>query len=200
MRRDDKSGVILPEAALYIHDIEADHWDVHQYWLSSLSPQQFPGRRDLPAGITMSEVQPEWGFARQMYWDVGGPWIWGDRRAYSDHQWQDYVALTGFRQFKLFLKDGALGGYAETSLDPESGIGCLEYFGLLPNAVGQGAGPAFLSQINLYARPSGRVPRVLPERIRPTLESFLHNAQSREGAHNIARRIPNSCKVVGLDA
>ena len=147
MRRDEKSGVILPEAALYEHDLEADHWDVHQYWLSSPSAAHFPGRRDLPAGITMSEVVPEWGFARQMYWDVGGPWIWGDRRAYSDQQWQDYVALPGFRQFKLFLKDGVLGGYAETSLDPESGIGCLEYFGLLPNAVGQGAGPAFLSQI-----------------------------------------------------
>lgn len=147
MRRDPVSGVILPDAALYQHDPEAAFWSVHQYWLGCDDRGRFPGRRALPEGVTMAETRPDWRFSRQMYWDVGGPWIWGDRRAFSDRQWQDYSRIKGFRQFKLFVKDGVLGGYGETSLNPESGEGMLEYFGLLPVAVGQGAGPAFLSQI-----------------------------------------------------
>lgn len=147
MTRDPQSGVILPDASLYRLDPEADFWSVHQYWLTCIDPALFPGRRALPEGLSLAESTPDWRFSRQMYWDVGGPWIWGDRRGFSDQQWQDYTSLNAFRQFRLFLGDGRVGGYAETSVNPESGEATLEYFGLLPIAVGQGAGPAFLSQI-----------------------------------------------------
>lgn len=147
MRIDRLSGAVLPEQHLYDLDLEADFWPVHQYWLVSPHRGKFPGVSALPAGMRLEEVVPTAAFAKQMYWDVGGPWIWGDKRAYSDSQWQDYTALEGFRQFKLFLNDGTLAGYAETSLNSESRQAELEYFGLLPHAVGYGAGGAFLSQI-----------------------------------------------------
>jgi GNAT superfamily N-acetyltransferase len=147
MRIDAESGALLPEAHLYALDLDADHWPVHQYWLMCRDVGQFTGVKALPNGITVEELNPTAGFAKQMYWDVGGPWIWGDKRAYSDAQWLDYTALPGFRQFKLCLKDGTLAGFAETSFDIESGQAELEYFGLLPQAVGLKAGSAFLSQI-----------------------------------------------------
>ena len=147
MRLDAKSGALLPDAHLYDLDLEADYWSVHQYWLMCRDPLLFPGKQALPHDMTIEEVDPTADFAKQMYWEVGGPWIWGDRRAYSQQQWLDYTALPGFRQFKLCLKDGTLAGFAETSFDTESGQAELEYFGLLPQAVGLRAGAAFLSQI-----------------------------------------------------
>jgi len=146
-RFDRISGALLPESHLYALDLDADHWPVHQYWLGSASRSLFPGEKPLPGGMTFEEVTPSWEFAKQMYWQVGGPWIWGDKRVYSDAQWQSYIGLPGFRQFKLYLADGCLAGYAETSLKSDTGLGELEYFGLLSNTVGMGAGPAFLSQV-----------------------------------------------------
>lgn len=146
-RIDPTSGVILPEKHLYDIDMEADFWTVHQYWLACTDPARFPGETALPLGMTVTEATPSSAFAKAMYWEVGGPWIWGDKRAYSDQQWESYTATEGFRQFKLFLKDGTLAGYAETSLTAVSRHAELEYFGLLPHAIGLGAGSAFLSQI-----------------------------------------------------
>ena len=146
-RIDPISGAVLPEASLYEIDFDADFWTVHQYWLACEDPARFPGVTPLPANMTLEEVKPDSSFAKQMYWDVGGPWIWGDRRVYSDQQWVSYTSLPQFRQFKLFLKNGDLAGYAETSFSPESRQAELEYFGMLPHAIGSKAGPAFLSQI-----------------------------------------------------
>ena len=147
MRIDSQSGALLPEPHLYALDLEADFWTVHQYWLGCRNRNRFPGVKPLPHGMWLEESDPSAAFAKQMYWEVGGPWIWGDKRAYSDAEWQNYTAIEGFRQFKLFLNDGTLAGYAETSLTHDSRLGLLEYFGLLPHAVGVKAGPAFLSQI-----------------------------------------------------
>lgn len=144
---DPQSGALLPQSSLYAVDFDADQWEVHQYWLGSDDPGRFPGEIPLPHGMTLAEVTPTADFAKEMYWRVGGPWIWGDKRAYSEQQWIKYIAEEGFRQFKLYLNDGSLAGYAETTLEAESRLGELAYFGLLPEAVGLGAGPAFLSQI-----------------------------------------------------
>lgn len=144
---DPVSGARLPDPQLYQLDLEADFWPVHQYWLGCKDPARFPGASALPAGMTFEEVEPEPAFSKQMYWEVGGPWIWGDKRAYSESQWVNYASLPGFRQFKLYSREGTLAGYAETSLNPVSQHGELEYFGLLPHAIGSKAGPAFLSQI-----------------------------------------------------
>ena len=174
MRIDRLSGAILPEQHLYTIDLDADFWPVHQYWLVLSNKEKFPGVKPLPRGMILEEVHPTAGFAKQMYWEVGGPWIWGDKRAYSDDQWQDYTALEGFRQFKLFLNDGTLAGYAETSLNSDSRQAELEYFGLLASAVGHNAGGAFLSQI------IGKMWESNPRRLRVSTCTLDHMAGSKK--------------------
>lgn len=196
MRIDRLSGAILPEQHLYTIDLDADFWPVHQYWLVSSNKEKFPGVKLLPKGMILEEVHPTAGFAKQMYWEVGGPWIWGDKRAYSDDQWQDYTALEGFRQFKLFLNDGTLAGYAETSLNSDSRQAELEYFGLLPSAVGHNAGGAFLSQI------IGKMWESNPRRLRVSTCTLDHpgafRVYSRCGFERLSSHfetIPNAVKA-----
>ena len=190
MRIDRLSGAILPEHHLYTIDFDADFWPVHQYWLVASDVAKFPGVKSLPEGMTLDEVAPSAGFAKQMYWDVGGPWIWGDKRAYSDSQWQDYTALEGFRQFKLFLKDGSLAGYAETSLKSDSRQAELEYFGLLPHAVGSKAGGAFLSQI------IGKLWDSNPRRIRVSTCTLDHPGAFRVYCRYGFERLSSHCETV----
>jgi ribosomal protein S18 acetylase RimI-like enzyme len=81
-------------------------------------------------------------FYRYLYVQVGEPWLWFERRTWSDAQLRTHLARDDIEVF-VFYVGGVAAGYFElhraTSGDTE-----LCYFGLLPDFIGQGFGFHFL--------------------------------------------------------
>jgi ribosomal protein S18 acetylase RimI-like enzyme len=81
-------------------------------------------------------------FYRYLYVQVGEPWLWFERRLWTDAQLQTHLARDDI-EVSVFYIGGVPAGYFElqraTAGDTE-----LCYFGLIPDFIGQGFGFHFL--------------------------------------------------------
>ncbi len=81
-------------------------------------------------------------FYRYLYIQVGEPWLWFERRLWTDAQLRTHLARDDIEVF-VFYVGGVPAGYFElqraATADTE-----LCYFGLLPDFIGQGFGFHFL--------------------------------------------------------
>jgi GNAT superfamily N-acetyltransferase len=91
--------------------------------------------------LRSSPPDPE--LSLRCYIEVGGPWLWVDRLAWTADQWRDWVARPGHELWTCRVasapgEDG-LAGYFE--LDPQDGGSVqISYFGLRPGYEGRGLG------------------------------------------------------------
>jgi GNAT superfamily N-acetyltransferase len=89
------------------------------------------------------QTERNWRFNRDLYFRVGEPWQWIDKRPWTNEQWKDYASLPELRTFAAYY-ESALAGYYELRRDDEGGIE-IAYFGLLPEFIGRGLGGALLT-------------------------------------------------------
>ena len=87
---------------------------------------------------------PQWEFNRFLYWTVGEPWNWRDKRSWSDDQWRAHAEAPNLRTFAAYF-DGSPAGYYELGTDGSPAEVEIVYFGLLPAFVGRGFGGALLT-------------------------------------------------------
>lgn len=83
-------------------------------------------------------------FYRYLYNTVGADYVWWLRRTLPDRELADLLADPGVSIHVLY-KGGEPAGFFELDRRPWSSVN-LSYFGLMPQAVGIGAGAAFLRQ------------------------------------------------------
>lgn len=82
-------------------------------------------------------------FNKFLYDIVGEPFLWFDKKRWSDNQWREYVLNDNLHTW-IAYKHGAIAGYFELQV-LESHIVEIKYFGLTTNFIGHGLGSGFLS-------------------------------------------------------
>lgn len=116
--------------------------EVTTTYLEMLSEQQI-----VPARATelmlMEAVVPCPEFQRFLYTAVGGSWYWMDRLRWSYQQWLDYLSQKAVSTWVGYVH-GVPAGYFELSQQPDQSAK-IEYFGLLPQFIGQGHGGYLLT-------------------------------------------------------
>jgi GNAT superfamily N-acetyltransferase len=113
-------------------------------YLEMRSPEHLRPKRCTDARFRVQEkTERDWRFSRDMYFRVGEPWHWTDKRGWTDEQWQEYAATPRLRSFAAY-HDEKLAGYYELRRDDEAGVE-IAYFGLLPEFTGRGLGGALLT-------------------------------------------------------
>lgn len=110
-------------------------------FLEMTAPRQL--RRREVAGLGVAQVPAtEWETGRDLYVEVGAPWQWIDRFAWSTDRWRAHYIDPGVQ-----LWTGCIGadvvGYFE--LDTAGAETELAYFGLRPDFIGRGLGGALLT-------------------------------------------------------
>lgn len=80
-------------------------------------------------------------FYRYLYIQVGEPWLWFERRLWTDAQLQAHLARADIEVF-VFYVGGVPAGYFELHRVERETELC--YFGLVPDFIGQGLGFHFL--------------------------------------------------------
>ncbi|MEO8635390.1 MAG: GNAT family N-acetyltransferase [Gemmatimonadales bacterium] len=117
--------------------------EVVRTYLEMTSPSDLVGDDTPPPGTRLERVErctP--AFHRFLYAEVGRQCHWQDRLSWSDEQFQAY--LDGGVNVWVLYHGGAPAGYFD--LRPEcDGSVEINYFGLLPQAIGRGFGRYLLS-------------------------------------------------------
>lgn len=99
--------------------------------------------RPLPAGCTVVAVRRcSVPFYRYLYDTVGGPWLWWLRRTMADADLARHLAEPSVA-IRVLYRDGEPAGFYELEARRDRSVN-LAYFGLMPWAIGQGLGRAFL--------------------------------------------------------
>jgi GNAT superfamily N-acetyltransferase len=112
-------------------------------YLEMCSPEQLrPKRADARLEVR-EKLERDWQFNRDLYFRVGAPWRWIDKRPWTDEQWKEYASSPELRTFAAYCGD-LLAGYYELRTDDQGGIE-IAYFGLLPEFIGRGFGGALLT-------------------------------------------------------
>lgn len=93
--------------------------------------------------IVMRAERPPVSFYRYLYEQVGGPWLWYERRQLSDDRLAAIVQDPEVEVHVLHVA-GVPAGYAELDCRAAGEIE-LAYFGLMPEFIGQGLGAYFLA-------------------------------------------------------
>lgn len=81
-------------------------------------------------------------FYRYLYDTVGGPWLWWLRRTLADEDLAQLLADPAIA-IRVLYRYGEPAGFYELEARPDRSVN-LSYFGLMPWAIGQGLGRAFL--------------------------------------------------------
>ncbi|MET9069547.1 GNAT family N-acetyltransferase [Streptosporangium sandarakinum] len=116
--------------------------DVTTWYLEQTSPSDLIPARPPAIGldIALAEVSsPE--FSRFLYTAVGGDWHWSERLPWTWQQWADWLA--GGVETWVAYHRGTPAGYVEL-LPCDDGAVEITSFGLLPWAIGRGAGGRLL--------------------------------------------------------
>lgn len=94
---------------------------------------------ETPSGVTFERVLPPAAAdtAARLYRAVGGAWHWRDRLAWGPSDWVAALHAPGVELW-LARRGNADLGYAE--LAPAGTAMEIRYFGLVPEAIGQGLG------------------------------------------------------------
>ncbi|MGR6900458.1 MULTISPECIES: GNAT family N-acetyltransferase [Glutamicibacter] len=118
-------------------------------YLQQTDPSQLvPSSRPLPEDARIDWVQqitPE--FSRFLYLGVGSELHWADRLVLTRRQWLEQLRAPGSETHVLY-RHGAPQGYIELAAVPGTAGTEVEifYFGLFPQAIGQGLGGALLTE------------------------------------------------------
>lgn len=135
-------------------------------YLQQLHPDDLvPSARTLPedARLELAEqITPE--FSRFLYLSVGSELNWADRLVLTRQQWAQQLEQPGSETHVLY-RHGAPQGYIEFAASQESTGTAVEilYFGLFPQATGQGLGGALLTEgISRAWTLADRVPGLAP--------------------------------------
>ncbi|USQ72450.1 GNAT family N-acetyltransferase [Roseomonas mucosa] len=99
--------------------------------------------RSLPGDVRMEVAERcTVPFYRYLYDNVGGEYLWWFRRTVPDSHLRETLASPAISIHVLY-RDGEPAGFYELERRANRSIN-LAYFGLMPQAVGQGLGRAFL--------------------------------------------------------
>ncbi len=106
------------------------------------NPPQGPAKV-LPPGVVVQTVQGcTVEHYRRLYNTVGGPYLWWLRRIMPDRELSALLARASV-SVHVLLRDGVEQGFYELDSSYWPAVN-LSYFGLMPHAVGEGMGSAFL--------------------------------------------------------
>lgn len=115
-------------------------------WLEMTSP---PGHPPAPAPLHEAPIaltrlhSPTVCFYRYLYDSIGEPWLWWDRRLWSDEELQ--AAITAENTDIYLLSVGSIpAGFSELVYRADDNTVELAYFGLAPEFIGRGFGPYLL--------------------------------------------------------
>ena len=131
-------------------------------------------------------------FARWLYVEVGRPYAWVDRLAWTDEEHRSRLADPEVSVW-LFMVGAAPAGYFELQSDAEGSVEIC-YFGLLPEFMGQGLGRKLLSDAVTAAFGLGarRVwlhtcslddPKALPNYLARGFRAFKSETYTIEASH-----------------
>jgi GNAT superfamily N-acetyltransferase len=96
-----------------------------------------------PRGVTLQGVEHcSVAFYRFLYDTVGRDWLWYERRVMNDRELAALLADPAVAVHVAY-RGGAPAGYFELDAR-QAGVVDLAYFGLMPEAIGQGIGPWLL--------------------------------------------------------
>ncbi|MCW4464016.1 GNAT family N-acetyltransferase [Glutamicibacter sp. MNS18] len=118
-------------------------------YLELLDPTELiPSSKPLPADARIERVDqitPE--FSRFLYLGVGSELNWADRLVLTRAQWDEQLQRPGSETHVLY-RNGAPQGYIELASSRGAAGTDVEvfYFGLFPQATGQGLGGALLTE------------------------------------------------------
>lgn len=112
-----------------------------------------PSSKSLPEDTRLElveQITPE--FSRFLYLSVGSELNWADRLVLTRQQWAEQLAQPGSETHVLY-RQGAPQGYVELAANITAQGSDVEifYFGLFPQATGQGLGGALLTEASLRA-------------------------------------------------
>ncbi len=96
-----------------------------------------------PPGVSLATEQLDVAAYRQIYNEVGAPWVWWLRRLMPDDQLARHLASPSLC-IKILWVNGEIAGFFETDATPWPDVN-LNYFGLLPGFIGQGLGGLLLA-------------------------------------------------------
>ncbi|MEM6716616.1 MAG: GNAT family N-acetyltransferase [Cyanobacteria bacterium P01_C01_bin.147] len=114
------------------------------WYLEMLSPDDLrPKRAELPELTVQQAAIPSPEFSRFLYTSVGGYWHWRDRLPWTYDQWLTYLKQPELETWVAYLS-GTPAGYCELITQPDQSVK-VEYFGLLPQFIGQGVGGHLLT-------------------------------------------------------
>jgi GNAT superfamily N-acetyltransferase len=110
-----------------------------------------PGARPLPDGVALQRLDPcSVEESRALYRAVGAAWHWRDREAWPDARLATWLADPRVGTWRLDDPLGQRLGYLELVRHPDAAVE-IGYFGLVPEAMGQGLGGAFLTEATRLA-------------------------------------------------
>lgn len=118
---------------------------VTRTYLRMLAPDALRPRRNAPRGARLEPLRPctvdEY---RALYRDVGWPWHWHDRDAWSDARLAEHLAQPSVHVHRLTM-DGETAGYFELQRHDDGDVE-LVYFGLVDRFIGRGLGGYLLTR------------------------------------------------------
>jgi ribosomal protein S18 acetylase RimI-like enzyme len=108
-------------------------------YLEMEHPSMLRAKRVVRAGVSFHRVDPpEPAVARRFYRDVGTPYKWLDRGAWTDEHWREELTREGAELWVLTV-DGADAGFVIFVM-PAPGVREILFLGLLPGFEGHGLG------------------------------------------------------------
>ena len=118
---------------------------VTRTYLRMTSPDSLRPRRDPPLGARVERI-PRCSPARyrELYRDVGGPWHWHDRDAWSDERLAEHLEQDGVSVHVLTVYV-VNAGYFELQRHDDGDVE-LVYFGLVERFIGRGLGGYLLTR------------------------------------------------------
>lgn len=96
----------------------------------------------LPQGVTLKQERLSLDAYRQLYDEVGRPWLWWLRRMTPDKELARHL-VSRFVEIHLLRVEGEVAGFFELDAGYWPLVN-LSYFGLLPRFIGRGLGQVFL--------------------------------------------------------
>lgn len=114
------------------------------WYLEMRSPADLRPKRAELSDLTVQQAAvscPE--FSRFLYTSVGGHWHWRDRLPWTYDQWLAHLNRSELELWVAY-RLGTPAGYCELITQPDQSVK-IEYFGLLPQFIGQGIGGHLLT-------------------------------------------------------
>ena len=113
-------------------------------YLEMKEPRELDAAPLPSGGVALEQVgQPDAALWRFLYTEVGRPYHWVDRRAWTDDEARRYLADPAVELWVLRVEQ-EVAGYFELRSDDEGGVE-IAYLGLLPAFVGRGLGKGLLT-------------------------------------------------------